>query len=57
MARYVAGVFLQILGMAAVLVGLLMGVSDARFVRHELMYLGAGIIVFYAGHVLRGARR
>jgi len=34
-----------------------MGVSDARFVRHELMYLGAGIIVFYAGHVLRGARR
>jgi hypothetical protein len=45
------------MGMGAVLIGLLMGISDARFVRHELMYLGAGIIVFYAGHVLRGGAR
>jgi hypothetical protein len=56
MARYVAGLVLQVAGMAAVLVGLLAGVSAGN-VRLELLYLGAGVIVFYAGHVLRGGAK
>lgn len=42
--------------MAAVLVGLLLGMSTG-LVRTELIYLGAGIVVFYVGHVLRSGKR
>lgn len=56
MFRYVAGTVLQIAGMAAVLVGLVAGISVGN-VRLELIYLGAGLIVFYAGHLLRGGAR
>lgn len=44
--------------MAALLLGLLLGLSNREYVRIELMYLGAGIVVFYAGYLLeRGAGR
>jgi hypothetical protein len=56
MGRYVTGVVLQVAGMAGVLVGLVMGLSFGN-VRAELLYLGAGILLFYTGHVLRGGAR
>jgi hypothetical protein len=53
----VLGRFLEVVGMSAVLVGLILGMNRAEWVRLELMYLGAGLIVFYVGYVLERPQR
>ena len=51
--RYAIGRFLQVLGMATVLVGLWVGISVSN-VRAELIYLGLGIALFVCGKLLQG---
>ena len=51
--RYGIGRFLQVLGMATVLVGLWVGISVSN-VRAELIYLGLGIGLFIVGRLLQG---
>lgn len=51
--RYALARFLQVLGLATVLIGLYVGISVSN-VRAELIYLGIGAAVFYAGRLLQG---
>lgn len=51
--RYALARFLQVLGLATVLVGLWVGISVSN-VRAELIYLGVGVAIFYAGRILQG---
>jgi len=51
--RYVFARFLQILGLATVLLGLFVGISVSN-VRVELIYLGLGVALFYGGRLLQG---
>lgn len=58
MGRIVVGRFLEVAGMGIVLTGLLLGISQRDLVKVELLYCGAGILVFYLGYWLeRGGRR
>ncbi len=43
--------------MAALLVGLFLGMSRAEWVRLELMYLGAGLVLFFVGYSLERSKR
>ena len=51
--RYAFGRFLQVLGMATTLVGLMVGInlSNARI---ELLYCLVGIAIFIAGRLIQG---
>lgn len=46
---------LQVIGMALVLVGLLVGISVGN-VRAELIYMGVGVLAFYLGRVVETGR-
>ena len=54
--RYALARFLQILGLATVLLGLYVGISLSN-VRVELIYLGIGAALFYGGRLLQGKDR
>lgn len=51
--RYAFARFLQALGLATVLIGLYVGISESN-VRMELVYLGIGAALFYGGRLLQG---
>ena len=51
--RYALGRFLQVLGMATLLVGLLVGINLSN-ARVELIYCFIGIAVFIAGRLIQG---
>ena len=51
--RYAFARFLQVLGLATVPLGLYVGISESN-VRLELIYLGIGAALFYAGRLLQG---
>ena len=51
--KYAFARFLQALGLATVLIGLYVGISFSN-VRLELIYLGIGAAIFYAGRLLQG---
>jgi len=53
--RYVIGRLLQVFGLATALVGLYVGISVSN-ARAELIYLGVGVAIFYAGIVVQGKR-
>ena len=55
-ARYVIGRLLQVFGLATALIGLYVGVSVSN-ARAELIYLGVGVAIFYAGVVLQGRNK
>lgn len=50
--KYAFARFLQVLGLATVLVGLWVGISVSN-VRAELIYLGVGVALFYGGRLLQ----
>lgn len=51
--KYAFARFLQVLGLATVLLGLYVGISLSN-VRAELIYLAVGAALFYGGRVLQG---
>ena len=51
--RYSIARFLQLLGLATVALGLYVGISLSN-VKAELIYLGVGAALFYAGRLLQG---
>lgn len=51
--RYALARFLQLLGLATVLLGLYVGISVSN-VKAELIYLGVGAALFYGGRLLQG---
>ena len=51
--RYAFARFLQALGLATVLIGFYVGVKEDN-ARLELIYLGIGAGLFYAGRLLQG---
>lgn len=51
--RYALGRFLQVLGMATTLVGLLVGINLSN-ARYELIYCGVGIVIFFVGYLVQG---
>ena len=53
--RYALGRFLQVLGMATTLVGLLVGINLSN-ARYELLYCFVGIIIFIIGYFVQGRR-
>jgi hypothetical protein len=51
--RYAIARFLQLLGLATVLLGFYVGVTVSN-VKAELIYLGVGAAIFYGGRLLQG---
>ena len=54
--RYALARFLQVLGLATVLLGLYVGISMSNS-QVELIYLAVGLAVFYGGRLLQGKDR
>ncbi len=50
------GRLLEVAGMGVVLLGLALGLTGTIDGRLELLYMGAGLIVFYGGYLLERRR-
>ncbi len=51
---YYLGRGLQVLGMANLMVGLFIGITEEHGMGPELLLLGAGVVLFLLGRVLQG---